>query len=70
MLGADLLVNPVTEPGADHLVDLPARGDWVDVWTGETHAGGHFVERPVPIREVPVYCSSTAWPKLRIVFQV
>lgn len=70
MLGTDLLVNPVTREGAATWSTYLPAGEWVDVWTGETHGGGHVVERPAPIGEVPVYCSSTAWPKLRVVFQV
>jgi alpha-glucosidase (family GH31 glycosyl hydrolase) len=68
MLGDDLLVAPVTEAGATEWpVYLPA-GDWVDVWTGDAHAGGRVVTRAVPIAEIPVYARATGWEGLREVF--
>src|SRR5690606_20422435 len=68
MLGDDLLVAPVTEPGATEWpVYLPA-GHWVDVWTGDAHAGGRVVTRTVPIAEIPVYARATGWEGLREVF--
>ena len=68
MLGADLLVAPVLEPGvSDWSVYLPA-GDWVDAFTGEAVSGGGVIRRPVPIDELPVYCRADAWPTMRAVF--
>lgn len=70
MLGDDLLVAPVTEAGATEWpVYLPA-GDWVDVWTGDAHAGGRVVTRAVPIAEIPVYARATGWEGLREVFSL
>ena len=49
MLGTDLLVAPVVEPGADHrVVYLPAGCIWRDFWTGEAFNGGVRVVRPAP----------------------
>jgi alpha-glucosidase (family GH31 glycosyl hydrolase) len=68
MLGDDLLVSPVTSPGATSWpVYLPA-GDWVDVWTGEPRAGGVTLERDTPIDLIPVYCRASAWPDLADTF--
>jgi alpha-glucosidase (family GH31 glycosyl hydrolase) len=54
-LGDDLLVAPVTEPGATSWqVYLPA-GQWTDFFTGEVHNGPVVVDRPVPLTEIPVY---------------
>ncbi|MFC8846522.1 MULTISPECIES: TIM-barrel domain-containing protein [unclassified Micromonospora] len=54
-LGDDLLVAPVTEPGATRWrVYLPA-GEWTDFFTGERHTGPVEVDRPVPLDEIPVY---------------
>lgn len=54
-LGDDLLVAPVTEPGATSWrVWLPA-GEWSDFFTGERHHGPAVVNRPVPLDEIPVY---------------
>lgn len=55
LLGEDLLVAPVVEPGrVVWPVYLPA-GGWVDAWTAEPIAGGQVVERDVPIDIIPVY---------------
>lgn len=55
LVGRDLMVCPVYQPGASHrLVYLPA-GTWVDFWTGERLAGpAHLVAR-APLDRIPVY---------------
>ncbi|WP_034269284.1 glycoside hydrolase family 31 protein [Haloechinothrix halophila] len=83
LLGDDLLVHPVTEPGATEWTTYLPPGDWVDVFSGETVsgepvsggsvsgdsvAGGQVVRRAVPIDEVPVYCRVERWPNLTDVF--
>ncbi len=55
LLGRDLLVSPVVEPGATSWPTYLPQGDWVDLWTGQQVAGGQVVERAVPLDEVPVY---------------
>jgi alpha-glucosidase (family GH31 glycosyl hydrolase) len=68
LLGDDLLVAPVVEPGvASWAVYLPA-GAWVDAWTGVRHAGPVVVERAVPLDEIPVYVRPGAWTRLRSAF--
>ncbi len=63
LLGADLLVAPVTDDGVtDWPVYLPA-GDWVDVWTGQAVTGPTVLRREVPIEVIPVYCRASAWPE-------
>lgn len=70
LLGDDLLVSPVTEPGAlEWSTYLPA-GDWVDAWTGAAVLGRQVVRRAVPIDEIPVYVRASAWPRLRRIFDV
>jgi 1,3-alpha-isomaltosidase len=69
LLGADLLVCPVTEEGAtSRRCYLPA-GDWVDVWNGATTAGPAFVDRDVPLDVIPVWCRKEAWLAIRSAFQ-
>ena len=68
MLGADLLVNPVTQEGATTWSTYLPAGEWVDVWTGETQGGGQVVERDVPIDVVPVYCRAQAWESRKPIF--
>lgn len=67
-LGDDLLANPVLAPGARQWDTYLPAGQWVDVWTGASHAGGQVVTRGVPREIVPVYCRAAAWPELRPVF--
>jgi 1,3-alpha-isomaltosidase len=47
MLGDDLLINPVTQPGADTWETYLPQGHWVDAWTGTEHVGGRSVTREV-----------------------
>jgi 1,3-alpha-isomaltosidase len=54
-LGDELMVAPVTEPGATTWrLYLPA-GEWEDFFTGEHHTGPIEVVRPVPLTDIPVY---------------
>jgi 1,3-alpha-isomaltosidase len=68
LCGDDLLVHPVTEPGAERWTTWLPVGDWVDVWTGEPLAGQAEVTRPVPLTLVPVYCRASTWSQLAAVF--
>ncbi|MFT3798483.1 TIM-barrel domain-containing protein [Microbacterium sp.] len=63
MLGDDLLVAPILEPGAtSRRVLLPASdaGDWVDVWTGAIVAGGTTVTVEAPLERIPVFARAGA----------
>lgn len=54
LLGDELLVAPVVEPGADtRRVWLP-EGDWVHLWSGDRFAGG-WTEVPAPLGQPPVF---------------
>lgn len=67
-LGDDVLVAPVTEPGArEWSVYLPA-GRWVDAWDGSVHGGGAVLARAVPTDVVPVYLREQA-AGMRAVFE-
>ncbi|HLH57616.1 MAG TPA: TIM-barrel domain-containing protein [Streptosporangiaceae bacterium] len=56
MLGPDLLVAPVTEPGAEaRAVYLPSGSRWADAWTGAEHDGGTVVEAAAPIDRIPLF---------------
>ncbi|MFN3431258.1 MAG: enoyl-CoA hydratase-related protein [Candidatus Sericytochromatia bacterium] len=55
MLGADLLVAPVTRPQTDRrMVYFPA-GRWEDLLTGELHEGPGFRVVPAPLDRIPVF---------------
>ncbi len=68
LLGDDLLVNPVTEPGATTWSTYLPAGRWVDPWTGQALDGGRVVETDVPIDQVPVFVREPAWSALAEVF--
>lgn len=68
LLGDDLLVSPVLEPGATSWRTYLPAGQWVDVWNGEHHRGRQVVSRDVPRDIVPVYCRANAWDGLAAVF--
>ena len=55
LLGKNLLVAPVVEPGATtRRVYLP-RGSWYDFWTGEFISGGREISRDVALEIMPLY---------------
>ncbi|MEW2384663.1 TIM-barrel domain-containing protein [Micromonospora sp. NPDC047707] len=54
-LGDDLLVAPVTEPGARTWPVWLPPGEWEDFFTGERHTGPVELDRPAPLDEIPVY---------------
>ena len=69
MLGADLLVAPVIEPGARHrAVRLPSAGEWVHVWSGAYHTGGTELRVACDYGHPPVFCRAEVWDGLREVF--
>ncbi|HKW29792.1 MAG TPA: TIM-barrel domain-containing protein, partial [Verrucomicrobiae bacterium] len=58
--GRDLLIAPVTEPGATtRRVYLP-EGNWFDWWTQEQIQGGRWIDRPVNLETMPIYVRAGA----------
>jgi alpha-glucosidase len=67
LFGTDLLVAPVTSPGAtSRQVYLPS-GDWYDWHTDDLVAGQQFVIAPTPLDRLPVFARGGAvvplWPE-------
>jgi alpha-glucosidase (family GH31 glycosyl hydrolase) len=60
LLGDDLLVAPVTEPGAARWTVYLPTGGWLDAWSGDELAGPATVERDVPLDVIPVYVRSSS----------
>ena len=62
MLGRDLLVANVVEPGAAaRRVYLPENGvGWWDFWSGTWHAGGGMVTLPVTLGSMPLFVRAGA----------
>ena len=54
LLGDDLLVAPVVEPGASTRKLWLPEGDWIHLWTGAAYAGGD-AEVPAPLGHPPVF---------------
>jgi alpha-D-xyloside xylohydrolase len=55
MFGPDLLVAPVTSPGArSRSVYLPPGARWTDLHTGVSYSGGQRVDLPAPLAVVPL----------------
>ncbi|HYF95895.1 MAG TPA: glycoside hydrolase family 31 protein [Symbiobacteriaceae bacterium] len=55
LLGEDLLVAPVYQPGAvTRMVYLP-RGEWVDYWTGALYPGGQYTVADAPLHRIPLF---------------
>ena len=62
MLGPELLVAPVLEPDANSReICLPARRDWVHVWTGEHYEGGTAIRVSAKLGMPPVFCLAEHW---------
>jgi alpha-D-xyloside xylohydrolase len=59
LVGPDLLAAPVSGPGTSPTVYLP-EGDWVDLYAGETVAGGRTFSRETPMTEFPLYARAGA----------
>jgi alpha-glucosidase len=56
LLGADLLVAPVLEAGAQvWTVYLPEGCDWIHLWSGMTRMGGQSVTVASPIGQPPLF---------------
>ena len=61
LLGPDLLVAPVLEPGAtSRPVYLPAGARWHDAWTGADYTGGTHAEIPAPLDRIPLLLRDNA----------
>lgn len=69
LLGDELLIAPVTEPGVSEMSVYLPKGEWVDAWTGEELSGPASVTRLVPIDEIPVFVRAPAGKLLLPVLQ-
>jgi alpha-glucosidase (family GH31 glycosyl hydrolase) len=58
--GRELLVAPVTEPGATSRALYLPRGLWYDFWTEEQVEGGREIVRPVDLATIPIYVRAGA----------
>lgn len=54
LLGNDLLIAPVVEPGADVRSLWLPEGDWIHLWSGDAFTGGN-VQVKAPLGQPPVF---------------
>ena len=54
LLGQDLLIAPVVEPGTETRTHWLPEGEWVHLWTGRSYGGGEHTV-PAPIGQPPVF---------------
>ncbi len=65
MVGPDLLVAPVIEPGAaTRTLYLPRGRQWTDWHTGRVYAGGQHVTVDAPLERLPVFLADGISPLL------
>jgi alpha-glucosidase len=70
LLGAQLLVAPVVEPGQRaRRVYLPQGAAWIDFWSGERFAGGQCVDLPAPWDQPPLLVREGAIVPLNVAEQ-
>lgn len=67
-LGDDLLVAPVTEPGASAWSVFAPEGEWIDAWRGEHVTGPGTRARSAPLDEVPVLVRAEAAERFLPIF--
>ncbi len=60
MLGDDLLVTPVLQPGVESLELWIPEGEWVDAWDGTPMRGGTWATVLTPIDRIPVFARAGA----------
>lgn len=58
--GDDLLVAPVTRPGATHWQVYLPKGRWYDFWTHEAHDGPAGITVPAPLDRLPLFVRAGA----------
>ncbi len=62
LFGPDILVAPITAEGAtERDVYLPVGGEWIEVATGESCAGGSTRRAEAPLDVLPLYVRAASW---------
>lgn len=57
MYGSELMVRPVLDPGATHVQVYLPRGEWMNLWTGESVSApsGRWIEVAAPLGKPAVF---------------
>lgn len=68
LVGENLLVAPVLNPGERVKTVYLPEGDWYDYWTKEKVSGGRYLLRDAPLDTCPLYVKSgtvlPVWPEM------
>lgn len=67
MLGDELLVAPILDEKNERSVYLP-KGDWVDLWSGETQTGPKRLAVKTELATIPVYARAADAGKWKTLF--
>ena len=68
LLGRDVLVAPVIDPGAKTKKAFLPEDKWVHIWTGDEFSGGE-VTVDAPLGKPPVFVRKNAAPGVRLMFE-
>jgi alpha-glucosidase len=60
MVGENILVSPVMEPGSTSRWMYLPNGDWFDFWTREKFTGGKWIDAKAPIDQLPLFIRAGA----------
>jgi len=55
LLGQDLLIAPICEPGKQHRIVYLPEGIWYDYWNGTRYEGGSHIIAHAPLDILPMY---------------
>jgi 1,3-alpha-isomaltosidase len=69
LLGDDLLVAPVLEPGVTALQVFLPEGEWIESWSGSRLDGGSIASTEAPLGTIPVYLAAHSAETLAPLFQ-
>jgi alpha-glucosidase len=60
LLGSQLMVAPIYQPGREHRYVYLPEGEWYDWWTGEKLAGPAHLLAYAPLERIPLYVRAGA----------
>ena len=60
MVGENILVSPVMEPGSTSRWMYLPNGDWFDFWTREKFTGGKWIDAKAPMDQLPLFVRAGA----------
>jgi alpha-glucosidase len=55
LIGPDVLVAPITQPGQTHRMVYLPEGTWYDFWTGKSYSGKQHIVAAAPLDVMPLF---------------